>query len=232
MTGIKQNWVGGFFESLAHSLVGGERIRDYCGDVCLWEHETLIEVKSSGDQSSYGFRLRLSQIDEYRVIEDAGWPCRRVWYGFFSYQNGRLPTTDGSRRTMLSSHLTPGAVAKYLSQWSEWGLVTSFSVVKRWQETVRHSSMSILGHPGMKTVDIHYKRIKPLVNGGARESLESLGLDSGAYRILTAPVSVSVSLPCGVYQTRFPVTLLLTKSEMEIARVALGSRVAGRASRL
>lgn len=228
MIGTKQNIVGQYFEALAHDLLGGERACEGCGDIHLWDYETLVEVKSSGDQSSYGFRLRLSQIDEYEIIRKAGFPFRRVWYTFFAYSNGRLPTLDGSRRTMLSQYVESASVQRYLSRSILWGLVVDFEVVRRWQETLRHSSMSILGHPGMKTVDIYYKRIQRFLNGDARAAVAELGLDPGAYRSITRLVDGRAATNSGTHESKFPLTVLLPREEMGIARAVLGPRLLGK----
>lgn len=232
MIGSKQNIVGQFFEALALNLLGGERPNEGCGDVHIWGQETLVEVKSSGDPSSYGFRLMLSQIDEYQIILKAGFPFRRVWYSFFAYSNGRLPTLDGSRRTMLSQYTDSASVQEYLSRSVKWGLVVDFEVVRRWQETLRHSSMSILGHPGMKTVDIYHKRIQRFLNGDARAAITELGLDPSVYRSIARVVVGRVRTATGTYKSSFPLTVLLPRDEMRTARAVLGPRLRGKEKRL
>jgi hypothetical protein len=99
----RQNTVGRFFEVVGHELFGGELVRNGDGDICLWKSDTTVEIKSSGHQSSYGFRLDVGQIEHYERISN--FPFSHAWYVFFAYRNRRRPRSGGKRVTELSVYI-------------------------------------------------------------------------------------------------------------------------------
>ena len=217
--GRKQTYVGEFFEVLGQKVLGGELMRDDKGDIGLWKEETVVEVKSSSAQSSYGFRLCLDQIDGYEKQILDNFPFSRVWYMFFTYRNGTVRKPDGTRMTEMSRRQSVTGVHSFLSKRVLWGLLVDFELVLHWRRALPHSSMSILGHPGMKTVDLHFKRLHPMTNGGLRDELVKLDLDPDRYGQMHVEVQTTIRPNLlEKYKVETPVTLVLPHQELRFAK--------------
>lgn len=205
MKGDKHTFVGQFFEELGQKILGGELTRDDDGDICLRRKSTTVEVKASGFQSSYGFRLSLEQIGDREQA------CRMAfeygWYMLFAYKNRSIRQGKG-RRTELAPHVTSESVRRYLSASAMWCVAVDLSIVGRWRDTLPHSTKSIMGHLGVKTVDIKCRYLTVLASH-PRSGLEGLGLDAMSYGILSGVVETS-----GEDSVQIPVTMILKSSQV------------------
>ena len=207
--GSKQTLVGALFEQVGHRILGGELSRDAYGDICLWRTDTMVEVKASGSQSSYGFRLDIRQIENY---QQSGFSA---WYMFFAYENPRLRNGKGKRSTKLSKHLTPVSISRYLINNVSWCVLVDLSIVSRWNETRPHSMKSIMGHQGTPTVDVKCSNVHELANGGLASGLRNLGLDSAKFGSLTGVVETTLKADLlGEHVVKFPMTAILPTVEI------------------
>ncbi len=169
--GDKTTHVGRYFEALGHQILGGELSRNENGDICLWSLDTTVEVKSSGFQSSYGFRLDVNQIERDRRL------FGNAWYMMFAYHNPTSRGGDGLKHSALSRHSEPEGIQQFLADSALWCVVVDISIVKMWQKTIPHSTKSIMGHLGTKTVDIKCRDLVSFVNSKMTDELTRLGLE-------------------------------------------------------
>lgn len=222
--GGKSNIVGNFFESVAHAMLGGELARNDDGDICLWRTSTTVEVKSSGTQSSYGFRLSLEQIEDYR--RRLSFPFNRAWYTFFAYENRSLKHGDGGRRTELSLCTNVEDINAFLVEKVRWCLLIDFSIVERLRDVLPTSERSILGHAGAQTVDIPCKRAYGFTNGALRQELENLTLQPAAFSTLYGRVKLRLSLDLfnTDFLVKFPFTAVLPNDSVRSAQHMLRRR--------
>lgn len=213
VVGDKHTFVGQFFENVAHKVFGGDLSRDENGDICLWRTETTVEVKSSGLQSSYGFRLAVEQIEHYERV--SVFPFSRSWYALFAYRNRRMRGDDGKQHTELSYHTSPRDINRYLANAVEWGLLVDLSIVSRWKEIMPRSTKSILGHPGAETIDLKCRDAHGFVNGGLVEGLEELDLNPANYGVLHGRIKAHLRLDlfCEEFVS-FPLTAILPSGEL------------------
>ncbi len=188
----KQNPVGNFFERATQRVVGGKLMRNHIGDIYLEEENTVIEVKATCLQSSYGFRLDTDQIDRYaaqtRFPED-----RRVWYALCAYDNPRVKNEWGKSVTGLSLHQSVPDIEGYLAARVRWIVLVDFALILKWRELLPHSTKSIQGHLGTETVNLHAKRIVyPFANGGLVGGLRGLGLVPQRFRAVHGKIKAVV----------------------------------------
>jgi hypothetical protein len=213
-SGYKQVIVGDFFELLGHRIFGGELARDENGDICLWRQDQTIEIKSSGSQSSYGFRLSVQQIERYQQL--VTFPFSRAFYVFFAYRNACRADKRGRRRTELSGHRTAQKIHNYLAGSISWCVVVDFTIVSRWKEELPRSTTSILGHLGTETVNLKCKELLEYTNGGLWARLEALELQPGGFGVITGDVDMNLrpgSLE--VRNSKFPLTAILPRAEID-----------------
>jgi hypothetical protein len=213
VVGDKHTFVGNFFEELGHRVLGGTLERDEHGDICLWRRGATVEVKSSGDKSSYGFRLSINQIEQYEKLR--AFPFSKVWYMFFAYDNPSEKGDEGKRSSKLSAHVSREAVQLFLAKSVQWCLLADFSIVKGWRHTRPISSKSVMGHPGAQTVDLKCHHAHTLTNGGLASELRELGLAPDEYGRLSGMIRTSVSVaPFGNLKVKFPLTAVLPYEEI------------------
>jgi hypothetical protein len=204
-SGSKQTLVGHFFERVCQQILGGDLCRNQDGDICLWDLETTVEVKSSGAGSSYGFRLDIKQIETYENLSK--FPFTTALYALFSYTNKSV-RVDGRRCTELSQHITAETVHSYLAKAVERCVIVDLSIVQRWNALFPKSRKSILGHLGTETVDIKCRSLDSFTVGPLGNQLRLLDLDPSEYRILAGNVSVKLD---DCHQLLFPITIVLRK---------------------
>jgi len=210
--GDKHTYVGQFFEETANSILGGDLTRNDDGDISLWRTETCVEVKSSGHQSSYGFRLSTEQIEMYERISKFPWSYSR--YMLFAYRNGRVKDSKGKRVSELSAHDFPPAINNYLAKAILWCTVVDLSIVSRWKEVLPHSTKSVMGHRGLRTVDLKTQVIHSLSNGGFKEELRKLDLDPEAFTRISGHIKLRFQFDLfNEYDVSFPITAILPKEE-------------------
>jgi len=211
--GDKHTFVGQFFENVAHRVFGGDLSRDESGDICLWQTETTVEVKASGIQSSYGFRLAVEQIEHYERV--SVFPFSRSWYALFAYRNRRLRGEDGKQHTELSYHTSPKDINRYLADAIEWGLLVDLSIVSGWKETKPRSTKSILGHPGAETIDLKCREAHAFMNGGLVDGLKTLDLNPTNYGVLHGRIKTSFQPDLFTEAfVSFPLTAILPSGEL------------------
>ena len=222
--GEKQNIVGKHFENLGHWLLGGELVRNEDGDICLDDHDTTVEVKSSCYESSYGFRLKVEQIDEYKKL--SRFRFERAWYAFFAYRNRRLRRGEvGDPTTELARHTSPAEVERYLAETLQWCLIVDLSVVERWKELLPHSTKSVPGHPGMETVDVKCEDVYPLANGGLYQGLKGLKLPTVEFGVLSGTIDGTMEADLyREYRVKFPLTFVLPYQDMRWVQGMLRER--------
>ena len=221
--GDKQTFVGQFFEEVGHRILGGDLSRDADGDICLWRTETTVEVKSSGDQSSYGFRLSLEQIESYERARI--FPFNRAWYMLFAYRNHSQRSGKGKRVTEFSKHVTPLSINNYLANTVSWCLVVDLSIISRWKETRPVSTKSIIGHLGTKTVDLKCRDIHSFANGELSLGLKSLDLDPTKFGTLSGTIQTRVQPDLfSEYLVKFPMTAILPSAEISSVQRMLKRR--------
>ncbi len=219
--GSKNTYVGQFFEELTHRIIGGELLRDEHGDLTLWNESLVVEVKSSGYQSSYGFRLSTEQIEGYERM--AAFPFDRAWYFLFSYDNPGEKGEDGKRRSALKPHIEAPDVHQYLAASVKWGLAVDISLIKAWKDVHPHSTKSVMGHLGVETVNLKCRDVYPLTNGGFKEGLRSLGLIPDEFTRLSGRVDTTVQFDLfETYPVSVPLTVIVPKHERQFARKLLG----------
>ena len=187
--GQKQTITGQFFEWTGHSLLGGELTRNGDGDICLWRDETTVEIKSSYYTSQYGFRLSVSQIEDYK--QRLLFPFNRAIYVLFAYRNNAVPV-DGRRQSELAQHQNALDINRFLSETILWATVVDFSIVCRWLEKRAISTKSVPGHLGAETVNIRCGEIDNLVNGGFAEHLAGLELNPAKFGLLSGEAKLLV----------------------------------------
>lgn len=213
VVGDKHTFVGQFFENLAHKIFGGDLSRDESGDICLWRTETTVEVKASGTQSSYGFRLAVEQIEHYERV--SVFPFSRSWYVLFAYRNRRLRDNDRKQHSELSYHTSPQAINRYLAGAIEWGLLVDLSIVTGWKETMPRSTKSILGHLGAETVDLKCRAAHVFMNGGLVDGLKALDLNPTNYGTLRGRIKASLRPDLFSEEfVSFPLTAILPSGEL------------------
>ncbi len=214
---MKQIWVGQFFELLAHAMLGGELSRNDDGDVNDWRHSLSVEIKASGVQSSYGFRLDIEQMDRYLSLCQ-GFPFDRGWYGFYAYNN---PSVRVGRKssTALSKHKTERAVREYLTANIAWFVVVDLAVVSQWRALRPIATGSIKSHKDTETINVKCREIERLANGGFHEELTRYNLDPQGFEALSGHVRLDLRPTLFErYDLNFPVTAILPKEETGIAR--------------
>jgi hypothetical protein len=220
--GRKQTIVGDFFEKAIHSFIGGDLARNEEGDIVLREERTTIEVKSSGHQSWYGFRLEVDQIDRNRQL--SFFPFDRALYFFVAYQNGRK-SQKGKRRTELSRCTTLKTIHPYLATKVQWCAVVDLSIIERWRKFKPHSTKSVVGHLGrLETVNIPCSEVAHLINGGFTEVLKSLKLQPKSYRVIRGNVSTVVKPNLLEYPVQFPLTAVLRAKDYRAVQEILLNR--------
>lgn len=218
MSGAKPTMVGRFFEEVIHCILGGKLTRDEDGDVCLQKEGVTVEVKSSGEKSSYGFRLDTEQIESNsRKIP---FPFDHSWYVLIAYRNRTLPGGNGSRSTELAKHNSEASVRRYLSQAILWAVVIDITLVERWSETRPVSRKSILGHLGTKTVDIKCQEVWKLVENTATE-LEKLGFPPDQFKKICGTTEDVLTKK---FKTGFPLVALLPASQVPMAKAIFRNR--------
>ncbi len=223
VVGDKTTFVGQFFEAVGHHILGGDLSRNENGDICLWRTETAVEVKSSGVQSSYGFRLSVEQIEHYERV--SVFPFSRAWYMFFAYRNHSRKNGGGKRASELSLHTTPAAIRAYLADAIVWCLLVDLSIITRWRETRPHSTKSILGHLGAETVDLKCPYVHEFVNGGLADGLKGLNLDPASYGTLFGNVKATFQPDLFTeHLVHFPMTAVLPSSEIRSVQRMLSRR--------
>lgn len=209
--GDKHTFVGRFFEEVGHSILGGDLSRNDDGDISLWRTETCVEVKSSGHQSSYGFRLSVEQIKKYEQI--SLFPFNRAWYMLFAYRNIRK-AKDGKRVTELSVHEIPLSINNYLAKSVLWCIIVDLSIVSRWKEVLPHSTKSVMGHYGLRTVDLKTRDVHALANGRFAEGFRELGLDPANFGRVSGQIEPRVQIDLfNEYKISLPITAILPKAE-------------------
>jgi len=212
--GLKNFYVGQFFEEVAHTIIGGEHIQAEEGDIVHWKSSTGFEVKASGLQSSYGYRLDIDQVDRYEELN--AFLYDRMLYVFFAYNNPSVRNAKGGRSTMLSHHHESVGVNRYLAQAVSWCVIMDFSIVARWRALRRISTKSVMGHLGTKTVDIRCREVHGLANGGFSAGLTGLGLDPTTFVVMDSNVDILIDSDLfEKYQMRFPITAVVPEKEMK-----------------
>lgn len=222
-TGYKCNVVGQFFEKVGHQIVGGDLSRNVDGDICLWGTGTTIEVKSSSDQSSREFRLSVEQIENYE--RTSVFPFDRAWYVLFAYRNHSPRRGKEKRKSQLSEHDDLLVINDYLANAVLWCLVVDISIVSRWKETRSHSTTSIMGHIGTRTVDLKCKYVNVFANGGLAKGLKELNLDPREFATLVGKIKTRVRPDLfSEYTLQFPMTVVLPAVEIPSAQRTLRRR--------
>ncbi len=212
-SGSKQVIVGQFFERVCQQILGGELRRNKDGDICLYDLMTTIEVKSSGTQSSYGFRLDLGQIASYEQL--IGFPFNTALYALFSYSNRSVKV--GARRcTQLSQYEAAEDIDAFLTIAAERCVIVDLSIVRQWNALLPKSCKSILGHLGTETVDIRCRLLESYVNGQLGDQLRYLELEPSEYRILSGKIDIE--------GLSFPITFILPKPTASVIRKLLKQR--------
>ncbi len=210
--GEKCTFVGNFVEQIIHAVIGGDITRDDDGDIVLWRNRTTIEVKASGQNSSYGFRLSVDQIKHYQVI--SSFPFDRSRYVLVAYRNGYIHEA-GRRRTEFSTSVDRDSINLYLSRAILWAVVVDLSVVSAWVKTRKHSTKSIIGHRGMKTVDVKCSEVHALANGGFAKGLYACGLNPNKYGRLEGNFKVEIQPDLfNCYKLHFPLVAVLPQTEL------------------
>jgi len=213
--GVKNYVVGQFFEIVAHKILGGEHTSNEDGDVCIYELETSVEVKSSGGESQYGWRVDVKQARRY-VARSGGFPFSHTWYLFVRYSNPRERDDEGKRRSKLAKHDTYTAVHRYLAKNVTDCFLVDLSIVSRWVDSHQHSTTSILGHLGTPTIDLLCSEVAHFANGGLQEELTKLDLDPNDYGVLVGDLSVRFrSREVGRHQMRLAMTAILPTEEVQ-----------------
>ncbi len=181
----KRTLVGQHFERCGRRILGGKIVRNGEGDIIISKLGVTVEVKASGNRSSYGFRCDLSQITRYE--DRLRGRFSRGWYLFFCYEN--LERRKGGRKvTALSKHETKAAVVRYLRKHTVWALLLDLSLIKAWRASKPISTRSIEGHLGTPTIDIGCNSAHTLAAGDFARILESLNLDAAAYKRIRGTV--------------------------------------------
>ncbi len=211
--GQKTTYVGQFFEEVGHTIFGGELTRNADADICLFKSETVLEVKASGDKSSYGWRLSVNQIEHYERI--SSFPFSRAWYVLFAYRNRSVRNgKNGKRRTELSGHTTSVSVNRYLSTSEIWCVVVDISLISRWKEVLPRSEKSILGHLGTETVDLKCSKVHSFMNGGFVPGLVELKLDPANFVRFSGEIETCVKPDLfNQYKMRVPIAAVLPESQ-------------------
>lgn len=212
--GDKHTFVGQFFENVGHHILGGELSRDESGDLCLWRQETSVEVKGSGSQSSYGFRLSVEQIRHYQRIQF--FPFSRVWYMFFAYTNkSKRNKQNGSKESQLSKHSDPWSINTYLAKSLEWCLLVDLSIVSKWEEKLPHSRKSVMGHRGMETVDLKPRYVYEFYNGGLETKLTDLELNPKYFGVIHGQIKTQVKIDLfNEHEIAVPLTAIIPSCEV------------------
>ncbi len=223
MKGAKHTFVGNFFEQVAHGVLGGDLTRNDDGDLNLWKTNTTVEVKSSGNRSSYGFRLSVEQIGFYKALEC--FPFDQVWYIFFSYRNGNMKGEDGNRHSELSRYNDQISINRYLAESVQWCTLVDFSIVKGWMDSMPHSTKSVMGHLGLETVDLKPASVHQIANGGFKEGLEGINLNPASYVRVAGQIKMSLQPDLfNEYNLSFPLTAVLSKVQSRPFRRMLKKR--------
>ncbi|OHA93579.1 MAG: hypothetical protein A3H52_00695 [Candidatus Zambryskibacteria bacterium RIFCSPLOWO2_02_FULL_39_26] len=211
--GDKQTFVGQFFEEVGHRILGGNLSRNEDGDICLWRTKTSVEAKSSGAHSSYGFRLSVDQIEHYQKI--SCFPFDRVWYLLFAYRNRKIKGKSGKYATELSEHINPISINRYLAESALWCVLLDISIISRWKDSRSHSTKSVMGHPGERTVDLKCHEVYHFANGGLSSGLKELGLDPDGFGVLTGRITTVVEPDLlSYYKIKFPIIVVLPRQEI------------------
>lgn len=220
----KQNPVGNFSERVLQRIVGGVLTRNEDGDICLESENATVEVKSCCLESSYGFRISTEQLRHYERIGN-GFPYDHMWYGLVAYKNPRLRDGQtGKKVTTLSRCDTVASIEKHVANSLSWCLLVDLSIIRRLSEVLPHSNKSVMGHPGMETVNLHAKKtVYPFANGGLAQSLVDLGLDPESFGVLTGRIKTTVEI--GLYD-KYPILIpevrvVVLKEALSFVRRAL-----------
>lgn len=216
--GSKNTYVGEFFEMVGHRLVGGELTRDDDGDICLADCSTTIDVKSTSNPSSYGFRLSVEQIRDYE--SRATFPFDRAWYMFFSYRNRKLRKTGEQHGTTeMSPCIARDEIHAFLNEHIEWCLIADLSIVQGWRDTLPHSDKSVIGRPGLETVDVKPAVAYSLTNGGLKEGLEAINIDPSLFAAFSFGARVHLKPDLfSDYYSSFPVRVVVPSSEARFTK--------------
>ncbi len=223
--GDKHTFVGQYFETLAHSFLGGELTRDRSGDIFLPSSNTSVEVKGSTYQSSYGFRLSVDQIESYEQELASGF-SKRAWYMLFAYSNrSRMDPVLGRRTTELSKHTTPSGVDGYLASSVMWCVLLDLSIVSQWKKMMPHQNKSIMGHLGMRTVDVSCRTLESIVFHGLHQHIGSFGLNPDHFSKLVGEWGLrgpdGSTIPNSL---RVPITAVVPSSDTKLLRSILVRR--------
>ena len=221
--GAKHTFVGQFFEEVGHRILGGDLSRNEDGDVCLWRTQTSVEIKSSGSQSSYGFRLSVEQIEHYERI--SVFPFSRVWYMFFAYRNRSLRMKNGTRKTELAKYGDPLSINRYLAETILWCTIVDLSIISKWKEVLPISTKSIMGHLGKRTVDLKCGYVQEFSNGGFVSELTRLEFDPKKFSSISGTLKTTLEPDLfSKYSVEFPVTAILPVEEVTSFQRMLGCR--------
>lgn len=220
--GDKHTFVGQFFEELGHVSLGGILTRDNRGDIFLPDSNTLVEVKGSTYQSSYGFRLSVDQIENYENRLSSG-SCERVWYMLFAYRNrSQMDRSIGRRVTELSRHVTATSVSDYLTTSVMWSVIIDLSIVSKWKEMMPKQTKSIMGHLGMRTIDVRCRDLETIVTHGLHPYLSQLGLNPINFSKLVGEGSVRVPQVSPIGDSiQIPITAVVPSSDVKLLRKIL-----------
>ncbi len=223
--GYKNTFVGNFFERVMADMTGGNSRKDGSGDVFLKESRTSIEVKASGSQSAYDFRISPTQLEDYRQRICAG-QSKSVWYALFWYTNRALRNPEtGVRRTELSEYNDPKSINPFLAKRADWCLVVDITLIEAWHQMIPYSNKSLIGHLGRRTIDLKRRYLTDFLQNRTASGLKELGLDAEDYSFLSGGINRPISAePFGTYQVNFPVYTVLQKVDAQKTRKRFSSR--------
>jgi hypothetical protein len=143
----------------------------------------------------------------------------------FAYDNHLRRNGKKERKTDLSVHNTPVSIYHYLANAIQWCLLIDLSIISRWKETRPHSTKSIMGHLGTRTVNLKCREVHMFANGGLMAGLESLGFDPKRFATLTGVVKTTVQSDLfNEYPVQFPITAVLPLEEVLSAQRLLSRR--------
>lgn len=217
MSGEKQTIVGRFFEEVAHRVLGGELYPEKEIDLRL-DKDAIVEVKSSGYRSSYGFRLDLDQIRQYDLRRC--WECERAWYFLIAYRNKDI-RENGRKTTELARHTETEAIEDYLARSIAWGIIIDIDIVEKWRRTRPISKKSILGHRGTKTVDIRCSELETLIKNGPPKEFNRGRLGEKHFQFFSQTVRRKLSSGRVV---RFPLFAILPLCDVSFLEWTLSRR--------
>jgi hypothetical protein len=212
----KRTFVGRFAEEMLREIIGGELTRDEFGDLCIWDRERTVEIKSSSVPSSYGFRLSVEQINNGRRARN--FPFQSVWYALFAYSNPNKVGEDGKKHTAMSPHKKEGDVRNFLAKSLRWCVIADLSIVERWEEKLPHSTKSLVGRgQGEETVDVKTRYLEHLSNGGLKSGLTELDLNPKGYSVLSGKIEAEFRLDLfDEYKISVPLTAIILSDEARL----------------